>query len=195
MAPGVPQVGWNSNAWSCSLTRHGRRMGLKSSSPWGMGTYTLPMPMACGYRQVGEGSYASWSPDGSRLAVANPLGAPETYFLDDGGIRTIVPSSDERVTKIGPRSDEGVTRVARTVPSGARVPGTVSTYGFRLGGTERFRDPATSWTHDYLWTVAPDGSDRRVLVRRDEEGALVAANPSPAQALVPVLVMQEGTNA
>ena len=41
VAPGIPRVDWN-KAWSCSPARHGRRMGLKSSSAWGMGTYTLP---------------------------------------------------------------------------------------------------------------------------------------------------------
>ena len=144
VAPGIPQVGWwyehalfPSASWSPD--------GTETLFNLGNGYIYVANADGGGYRQVGEGTYASWSPDGSRIAVADPRGDPSDAYVI-GGIRAV---------------------------------GEVSSSGVGLGGTERVRDPETSWTHDYLWTIAPDGSDRRVLVRRDEEGALVAANPAP----------------
>ena len=144
VAAGIPRTGWRyhhvlfpSVSWSPD--------GSEVLFNLGDGHLYVAQANGGGYRQVGEGSYASWSPYGSRIAVADPLGGRAASYSDNGG----------------------------------RIAGTVLFYGVRLGGTERVRDPENSIPHDYLWTMAPDGSDRRVLVRRDKEGALVAANPAP----------------
>ena len=160
VAPGIPRTDWwyehvlfPSASWSPD--------GTEILFALGDGHLYIAQADGGGYRQVGEGTYASWSPEGSRISVADPLGGRAAEYFDNGG----------------------------------RLAGTVSFDGVRLDGTERLRDPANSIPHDYLWTIAPDGSDRRVLVRRVEEGALVAAKPAPAKPWYRFLVINEGTYA
>ena len=144
VAPGIPRVGWNKSvvlfpgaSWSPDGTEI--LFGL------GNGYLFVAQADGGGYRQVGVGTYASWSLDGSRIAVADPRGdGYVAYMLDN-----------------------------------MRADGEVSSNGGGSGGTERVHDPATPLIRDYLWTIAPDGSDRRVLVRRNEMGVPVAVNPAP----------------
>ena len=125
---------------------------------------------------------ASWSPDGSEILFGLGNGYIYVANADGGGYRQVGEGfyvswslDGSRIAVADPRGDPSDAFLGGDL----RLFGTASQGGVRLGGTERVRDPATYWTHDYLWTVAPDGSDRRVLVRRDKEGALVAANPAP----------------
>lgn len=124
----------------------------------------------------------SWSPDGSEVLFG--LGDGHLYVAqaDGGGYHQVGEGSYASWSPDGSRiavADPLGGRAASYLDNGGRIAGTVLFYGLRLDGTEQLRDPENSIPHDYLWTIAPDGSDRRVLVRRDEEGALVAVNPAP----------------
>ena len=124
----------------------------------------------------------SWSPDGSEVVVG--LGDGHLYVAqaDGEGYRQVGEGSYASWSPDGSRiavADPLGGRAASYLDNGGRIAGTVFFYGLRLDGTEQLRDPENSIPHDYLWTISPDGSDRRVLVRRDEEGALVAVNPAP----------------
>ena len=121
---------------------------------------------------------ASWSPDGTEILFNLGNGYIYVAQADGGGYRQVGEGTyaswspdGSRIAVADPRGDRSVKYI--------RAGGEVSSNGVGLGGKERVRDPATSWRLDYLWSMAPDGSDRRVLVGRTAQGALVAANLAP----------------
>ena len=94
---------------------------------------------------------AAWSPDGTKIIYG--LGTGRLYLAHADGSQ---------------HWEVGDGNFASWSPDGSRIAVTAD-YG---------RTSAATLPYDHLWTMAPDGSDRRVLVRRDEGGELAAANTS-----------------
>lgn len=122
------------------------------------GVYTI-RPDGTGLKQLLEwqdsdrkNSYASWSPDGSELLI-----------LSEGQLFLIQPDSSEP-HRLEVSNHLPVWSSAVWSPDSARIAIFVS------GSYEDNIPPQ-------LYTIAPDGTDRRDLIRLDDHGNLTPANP------------------
>lgn len=102
--------------------------------------------------------HVSWSPDGTEILVASQQGL---HFIqpDGSGLRMV----DEKVAFDAYDMTLGI--AVAWSPDGERI-------ALYMPGSAYFN----VWPQ--LYTIARDGTDRRDLVRRDDEGNLAPANPA-----------------
>ena len=105
--------------------------------------------------------------DGSEARLIASLGGSSSYPM---GLAWSPNGHEILVSKI-----DGISMVDQLSGNGRQVAaGWLASYS-PDGSRIAVIDPPPSGSGDYMYTIAPDGSDRRVLVRRDANGELKAA--------------------
>ena len=118
--------------------------------------------IATGERQTTNATGVSWSPNGSGFIVTTYTNRSQGWPLS----KSFVIGDD------GSEIRRFVESYAEWSPNGDRI-AVVAWYGSTTENTERATPPEGVW----LYTIAPDGSDKRDLVAVDQDGELRAANP------------------